>query len=72
MAHVTSLTYHCGMNQLTDLSKRLAKIENLSLFCRVHKLNYRTVQRMRANERTPTLDTFNAVNKALDKEDKTK
>lgn len=70
LVSMTSLTYHGGMKQLNDLYQRLAKIENLSRFCRIYNLNYRTVQRLRAHQGRPTWATFDKVIKALDKEGK--
>lgn len=67
-----TMAYSKSMKQLKQLSERLAKIENLALFCRVHNLKYRSVQRLRANEGNPTLALITAVSKALDKEDKSK
>lgn len=64
---MTRLSYDGRMSQLQNLYKRLAKIENLTIFCRVHKLNYRTIQRLRAHG-VPTVDTLDKVTKALDKE----
>ena len=55
------------MNNLKNLVRRLAKVENLTTFGKKHKLPYRTLQRIRAGG-SPNLATYERLEKALVKE----